>query len=213
MKKDFYAKILAVIFFGSMFFWLLAVGAYKCFGFGIINEDGVVLTLIGILATFVVVSNYAQVKEIENSFNEKVAEIKNEFSDRIKELNNIIISKEKDYNNKVAGLYFNIYHIFLDKMPEQSFFYLMQSLKYQDISIITENDIKRIDLVIKNIEANDKIKRIHNDKTKMFPISKNYKLFWIEKIIKIQEKYPNNETINSIIIFIDRYVDEHSNNK
>jgi predicted Holliday junction resolvase-like endonuclease len=47
------------------------------------NYVGLVLGFVGILATFIVVSNYAQVKEIERKFESKVKEIKNSLTTRI----------------------------------------------------------------------------------------------------------------------------------
>ena len=47
------------------------------------NETGIILTFVGVLATFVVVSNFAQVKSIENSFDKKISEIKEKTSNNI----------------------------------------------------------------------------------------------------------------------------------
>ena len=71
----------------------------------IIDDESIVLIFVGILATFVVVGNYAQVKSIEQDFSQKVGELKyefdkksqeqkNEFSEKIKELN-------RDFGKKV----------------------------------------------------------------------------------------------------------------
>ena len=73
-----YLKTLSVIIFGAIVFWVLAVCALEIFDFGIIDEKGIVLTLVGILATFVVVSNYIQVTEIKNSFDKEITKIRNE---------------------------------------------------------------------------------------------------------------------------------------
>jgi len=75
-KKDYiYIKILGVILIGAIAFWFLAVLAYECFNFGVIDEKGIILSLVGILATFVVVSNYMQLKEIKSEFSLQINEI------------------------------------------------------------------------------------------------------------------------------------------
>jgi hypothetical protein len=76
---DFYLKIFLVLLASSIIFWILAIVSAKCFGFWINNEI-VIITIIGILATFIVVGNYAQIKEIEGKFERKhkdsISEIK-----------------------------------------------------------------------------------------------------------------------------------------
>jgi hypothetical protein len=66
-------KLLLVIIAGAAAFWFLAVISYKYFGFAL-DAKNVVLTLVGILATFVVVSNYMQVQEVKKEFESKVGE-------------------------------------------------------------------------------------------------------------------------------------------
>jgi hypothetical protein len=44
----------------------------------IIESDHIVLTFVGVLATFVVVSNYSQVKEVKDESNVRISDIKNE---------------------------------------------------------------------------------------------------------------------------------------
>lgn len=65
----------------------------------VINNQSIVLIFIGILATFIVVSNYAQVSEIKNSTDKKVQDLETETKDQIKQLNilfkNVEETKEK----------------------------------------------------------------------------------------------------------------------
>jgi cell division protein ZapA (FtsZ GTPase activity inhibitor) len=61
----------AFVFFG------LAIVLQRCFDFGI-SDDSVVIAFIGILATFVVVSNYMQVKSIQDNFATKSNKLENE---------------------------------------------------------------------------------------------------------------------------------------
>ncbi|MDR3226281.1 MAG: hypothetical protein LBT56_01235 [Prevotellaceae bacterium] len=50
------------------------------------NYIGIILAFVGILATFVVVSNYAQVRDIENKTKEQINELKIEIDDKIEDL-------------------------------------------------------------------------------------------------------------------------------
>jgi hypothetical protein len=50
---------------------------------GVVAKESVVLTFVGILATFVVVGNYFQVKDIERSFDEKVKGIERSFGEKL----------------------------------------------------------------------------------------------------------------------------------
>ena len=97
-NKWFYIKVLGVIIGGAMVFWILAVCAFEFFNFGIIDAQGIVLVLIGILATFVVVSNYAQVLTIKQDFENKITEIEQNCKKQI-ETNTIDI--EKRLKNKL----------------------------------------------------------------------------------------------------------------
>jgi hypothetical protein len=65
----------------------------------VINPNNVtlILSFVGILATFVIVGNYAQVKEIENGFNRKIIKLEKGFADSIqKSINN--------YNQTVSAV-------------------------------------------------------------------------------------------------------------
>jgi hypothetical protein len=82
-----YLTIFAIVLCGAIVFWVLAVIAYECFGFASIAPTNIILTAVGIAATFVVVSNYIQIKEIEDKFERKVKEVKVE---HLKELNKLV---------------------------------------------------------------------------------------------------------------------------
>jgi hypothetical protein len=66
-NKLYYIKVFGVTIVSAIVFWGLAILSYKFFGFEI-NATNIVLTLVGILATFVVISNYLQVKEVKDEF-------------------------------------------------------------------------------------------------------------------------------------------------
>lgn len=66
-KKNYtYLIILGITVGAAILFWALAIIAYRCFDIYYIDKNNVILTFVGILATFVVVSNYAQISEIKN---------------------------------------------------------------------------------------------------------------------------------------------------
>jgi len=70
-----YVKLLLWIAGLSVLFFVLFVLLNHFVGFGI-SDDSIILTFVGIVATFVVVSNYIQVKEVEKKFDEKIKDIK-----------------------------------------------------------------------------------------------------------------------------------------
>ncbi len=55
------------------------------------NECSIILTFVGIIATFIVVGNYAQVITIKKDFDDNVQTIKKDSDDNIKKLNNIVL--------------------------------------------------------------------------------------------------------------------------
>jgi archaellum component FlaC len=83
-SRRFYLIIFLVIIASAAAFWFLAVASYKYFGFAL-DANNVILTLVGILATFVVISNYAQVVEVKNEFKEKLSTAES-LGDEIKRL-------------------------------------------------------------------------------------------------------------------------------
>jgi hypothetical protein len=62
-----------------------------------IISTSIILAFVGILATFVVVSNYAQVKEIKDEFKSKITEIE-------KETTKLIDNKITDYDYTISGM-------------------------------------------------------------------------------------------------------------
>jgi hypothetical protein len=93
MKKiGLYWNIFGILVLVTIVFWIVAAIVSNWFGF-YISDTNIVLTFIGVLATFVVISNYAQVQEIKKVFDDK---IKEEQAQR-KVL-------EKEYNIKIDNL-------------------------------------------------------------------------------------------------------------
>lgn len=65
--------VVIVIAFSCLFFFICLNDQYH---FGI-SGDGIVLTFVGALATFIVVGNYMQVKDIERKFESKTRDLSN----------------------------------------------------------------------------------------------------------------------------------------
>lgn len=63
----------------------IGVTPYVCWNVETVSLS-IILAFVGILATFVVVSNYWQVKEIESKFYLKVQEIENKFDAQVKDI-------------------------------------------------------------------------------------------------------------------------------
>ncbi len=67
-------------------FWIAMTILFIC-GLGIIipclgiSESNLVLTFIGVLATFIVVSNYTQIVEVKKDTNDRLKEIEDKFND------------------------------------------------------------------------------------------------------------------------------------
>jgi len=68
-----------------------------------VKDEGVILTLVGILATFVVISNYMQVIEIKRAFDSKVEKLEHSQESIIEKIDEVQDSK-KDIDDKIAKL-------------------------------------------------------------------------------------------------------------
>ena len=80
------------------FIWL-----NKHCGFGI-SDDGIVITFIGILATFVIISNYAQVSDIKKKVDEKIASI-DQINDSINKLESDVKRIDARFNDVKKDAY------------------------------------------------------------------------------------------------------------
>jgi predicted RNase H-like nuclease (RuvC/YqgF family) len=85
LGKSFNLKMLGYISAGAIVFFAVAVLAKEFFCF-YITGDSIVMTLIGILATFVVVNNYAQVTEIKSEFAGIEQRVKQQAEEKVEKL-------------------------------------------------------------------------------------------------------------------------------
>jgi hypothetical protein len=122
---------LSVVYFG------LAVFLNKHCDFGI-TPDSVVITFAGILATFIVVSNYMQVKEIKDDFTVKSTKFESEIQKVRNEITSqydVPIEKMKVLDKRIEELG-NNYESINNRLTCLSFeFKFMQGVVYEGISI------------------------------------------------------------------------------
>jgi uncharacterized membrane protein (DUF485 family) len=104
---------------GAIVFIFIMILFQKWLGFQVNYENGattIVLAFVGIAATFVVVSNYAQVKDIENKFEQKILKIDSELDKKTEEL-------QKNNDEQIKQSLNNSFFI----MALENFFYFMRS--------------------------------------------------------------------------------------
>jgi hypothetical protein len=97
-----YAISLGIITLFAAIFFLLAVWLNRKFYFGI-SDSGRVIAFVGILATFVVISNYMQVKEVRDEFH-NIKDAVDILENRANQLNSKLDDAEKKMNSIKCSL-------------------------------------------------------------------------------------------------------------
>lgn len=191
-------KMLISIFGLTFFFFLFAVFLNKTYDFGI-SGDSIIFTFVGIAATFIVVSNYAQVKDIERKFDEKTTEINQYISGYESKINDI---GKKIIHNKCIHKIDTMTDIVISlkeaKEYQSCFYILFRALEIltsydenEQFKIEIEGIVRRLCDIITSFEIKPgeiKIK-ISNDLTKK-----------LIKRMDIVEKIIGSNTPTSIII-------------
>jgi hypothetical protein len=118
MKKiDPHWKIFITLVGVTIVFWIGAAVISKWFDF-VITSENIALTFIGVLATFVVVSNYAQIIELKREFKRGLNKYKGildkEFDEKIKNLENktvamIVVSEANAIKNSNSERAFRLF--------------------------------------------------------------------------------------------------------
>jgi hypothetical protein len=135
-------------------YWLILIiivllGIDICFHISpcTITDTSIVLTFIGILATFVVISNYAQVLSIEKKFNDEVKQIKLENKTNLEamqkekyKLEGLIYMQKADSIKTMFNMRLHYYIIALKWFKKYDF----DSQEYKDcralvLALVTEN--------------------------------------------------------------------------
>lgn len=133
-----YVKLLLWITGLSIAFFILFILLNHFIGFGI-SDDSIVLAFVGILATFVVVSNYIQVNDIGKKFDEKIKGIIDE-------------SIERD--TKAIELIRDTMKIYVDRF-----------VSYNDLIDIKKSDTENLKYIFKEIQTlQSRINDIENKK-------------------------------------------------
>jgi len=159
----------------TIFFWVSGFSALfsivaLCGSFiykdTVILNESIVLIFVGILATFVVVSNYIQVNSIEKKFDEKIKEVDEKFDRKAKAI------EEKFNDLSAIQLYtLDAYLMFFDKEYKDSLDFAMWALKLivRDESIVPEYLSIHTDKIIGLILLNNTIKDtiLLNENTKL----------------------------------------------
>ncbi len=126
-----------------------------------VSNESIVLTFIGILTTFVVVSNYAQVKDVQSQFEQKVIDInlanraqieklESEFNDKSSELFERFEQHEKSINvihSKILNDYFDN---LVDSKEYTKTFNLLRTILFLEIKLKSN----RVDNFIKIMNEN-----------------------------------------------------------
>lgn len=79
--------ILLISIFVVAVFWVGVFISARCFDFEI-SDQNIILTFVGILATFIVISNYEQVQSIEKKTQKQVDDLKGEMESNISKIKN-----------------------------------------------------------------------------------------------------------------------------
>jgi hypothetical protein len=198
-----YVKILLVIIIGAIAFWALAVCAYEHWGFAPIDSKNIILTLVGILATFVVVSNYIQVKEVEKKFDEK----SKKYEDALMKISIL----EKDINglreqpvNKYLYLLPDIQEIkgilYEGTDPEKAIAYYLRAIEMA----VDRRDKARAVLFLERVstlwENRDCVKQV-------------FRTHFIIVLMNLIKSYPNyTDTLLPEFEEFERKVNQHNNN-
>ncbi len=83
--KNWYWKTFFIVLAMTLLLWIIAIVAAKRFDFYITPNDGVI-TIIGVVAGFIVIGNYAQVHEMEEKYEKRIKDLEdtiNRISDNI----------------------------------------------------------------------------------------------------------------------------------
>jgi uncharacterized membrane protein YgaE (UPF0421/DUF939 family) len=149
---------------------ILGLGIVLFYNICEIKEEryvGFILGFVGVLTTFIVIGNYAQVIEIRNEFKEKVEDLRTEFNNSIDKLKdeNFQLEINKIYtevqNSKTASIYYR----------EKQQFQLAFDAEINSINNLIK--IKDIELANKEIDYIFELLKLKTNKTKIANSTKN----------------------------------------
>lgn len=165
----------------------------------VITNESIVLVFVGILATFIVVSNYAQVIDIRDNTNKQIKELESRTQKKIDDLNKLYnemneasnrikkIEKDMDFNAAEA---YRLYGIFCyDKnLYKNSCKYLLDAVSLYSKNSEDDDSNTILDLVLEMLEPNN-----WNDESQK-EIDFNYE-DCLKKVNELPDKYNQKKKI------------------
>ena len=146
-----YWKIFWIIVIGVVIFWAGAAAVSKWFGF-VITDTNVELTFVGMLATFVVISNYAQVVEAKREFKKDLNKYKGM-------LNKEFDRKVENIENKtIAMIAFSEARAIKDSNSQWAFYLFFRALHYALLVTPIDRGIKMCIKELKDLIRSKKVK-------------------------------------------------------
>jgi uncharacterized small protein (DUF1192 family) len=134
-KNDKHTCLLLKIVGFSFLFFVFAILLRNQFAFEL-SDDSIALTFVGVLATFVVISNYMQVKEAKNEFEKQTTIIKAEFEKQIGAVKTELEVINTELKKKVnAYLKIDPDKIILDNQGTSKSFKILTNINSDEIKI------------------------------------------------------------------------------
>jgi hypothetical protein len=184
-------------------FWLLGIGLillgaslFLNISHTIITNESVVLAFIGVLATFIVVGNYAQVTEIRNDTKNQIKDLETKTQTKIDELNKLYekikeIEINTNYNSAEAYRLYGVY-TYDKKEYKKSVVHLIHSILFYNKSGRVP---RMLDTILNTILINLKPEKWNQDTiTKDFDYQES-----INKVKKFPDNYMQKQKIIDLL--------------
>lgn len=128
-----------------------------------ISNDTLIITFIGIIATFIVISNFSQVSEIKNDFNQKINEQNKDFSDKVAKIDEKIVEIDKIFDElnlikeeiekknwyNLAEIYRLFGFINTDNVKSSTFYYIDSLVMFLKYFSVVESSKEKKDFINK----------------------------------------------------------------
>lgn len=181
-----WVTILLICIAFAVLFWLGAIIVANYFGF-VITDQNVILTFVGILATFIIISNYEQVQTIEKQTNEQIKKLENKLNGTIKIL--------EEHNKNFSGYLYEIfkesdvtYSIIVNKILKEDFSELYYMKGEDGFVELTKNKYEEL------LKTNPNT-FIFYEGNGFFILKKVQMMTDLAKTLKLYDKKANNQKI------------------
>jgi len=150
--------------FGISIF-LLGISIFLNISHSVISNESIVLTFIGILATFIVVGNFAQVSEIRNNFDKQVHELEFKMQNKIDQLKSLFdevnetktklteIQNDTYYATAEAYRLYGIYNSDQNKLKNSTTHFISAIEFYNKTGIEYKLNKFILNLIIRNLKS------------------------------------------------------------